>query len=216
MNVIIFGPPGAGKGTQSKNITNDFNLVQLSTGDLFRKEINNKTELGKKIETLINSGKLVSDEIVNNLIEDIISNSSISNKFLFDGYPRTLPQVYTLDKILKGLGQKISIVISLNVDQQVIIKRINGRIICTKCFKIFNEYFNPPDSKDHLCKREFLEKRPDDSAKTIINRFQNYISKTKPILEYYKKKGSLCEIDGNKKIDEIYDRIKGILNNIRH
>ena len=123
MNIIVFGPPGAGKGTQSNNIINDFNLKQISTGDLFRKEIKFQTYLGKKIETLINNGELVPDDIVNELIEKIISNSSNFNKLLFDGYPRTLSQVYSLEKVLNKFSQKISVVFSLNVDQDVIVKR---------------------------------------------------------------------------------------------
>ena len=215
MNIIVFGPPGAGKGTQSNNIINDFNLKQISTGDLFRKEIKFQTYLGKKIETLINNGELVPDDIVNELIEKIISNSSNFNKLLFDGYPRTLSQVYSLEKVLNKFSQKISVVFSLNVDQDVIVKRIGGRVICTNCSKIFNEYFNPPNSKNHICEKRHLKKRSDDDFKTAINRFQTYVTKTKPILDYYKKKETLSEIDGNQGIDEIYAKIKGIMKNIR-
>jgi adenylate kinase len=215
MNLIIFGPPGAGKGTQSKNIINNFNLKQVSTGDLLRNEIKIQTDLGKKIESIMNNGKLVSDDIVNTLIGKIISNPKNLNKLIFDGYPRTISQVYSLEKLLKEFNQKISIVFSLNVDKDIVSKRANGRVVCTRCFRIFNVYLNPPNSKNHKCEKKYLEKRTDDNSKTILNRYKTYVSKTKPILDYYSKKGILHNIDGSQKIDEIYHEIKGILKNIR-
>ena len=215
MNLIMFGSPGAGKGTQSKNIVNNFNLKQVSTGDLLRNEIRLKTNLGKKIETIINNGELVSDDVVNVLIEKIISDPNNFNRLIFDGYPRTISQVYTLEKLLKEFNQKISIVFNLNVDKDVVSKRVNGRLICTRCFGIFNVYFNPPDSKNHKCEKKYLEKRSDDNSKIILNRYETYIVKTKPIISYYNKKGLLLEIDGNQKNVEIYAKIKGILENIR-
>ena len=216
MNLIIFGPPGAGKGTQSNNIVNDFDLKQVSTGDLLRNEIKLQTDIGKKIESILNYGKLASDDVINTLIERIFSDPNNFNRLIFDGYPRTISQIYSLEKILKKFNQKISIVFSLSVDKDIISKRINGRIICAKCFRIFNVYFNPPNLKNHDCEQKYLKKRTDDNSKTILNRFDTYVTKTKPILDYYKKNGSLCEIDGNKKIDEIYNKIRGILMNIRY
>ena len=215
MNLIIFGPPGAGKGTQSNNIINNFNLKQVSTGDLLRSEIKTQTDLGKKIESIINNGELVSDDVVNTLIRKIISDPKNFNRLIFDGYPRTISQVYSLEKLLKEFNQKISIVFSLNVDKDIVSKRANGRVICTRCFRIFNVYLNPPNSKNHKCEKKYLEKRTDDDRKTILNRYETYVVKTKPILDYYDKKRFLVKIDGNQKIVEIYDKIKGILENIR-
>ena len=215
MNLIIFGPPGSGKSTQSNNIVNDFDLKQVSTGDLLRNEIKLQTDLGKKIESIINNGELVSNDIVNTLIEKIISDPNNFNRLIFDGYPRTISQIYSLEKLLKTFNQKISIVLNLSVDKDIISKRINGRIICAKCFGIFNVYFNPPNLKNHDCEKKYLKKRNDDNSKTILNRFETYVTKTNPILDYYQKGESLYEIDGNKKIDEIYNKIKGILENIR-
>ncbi len=215
MNLIIFGPPGGGKGTQSNNIVNDFDLKQISTGDLLRNEINLQTDLGKKIESIINNGELASDDVVNTLIEKIILDPDNFNRLIFDGYPRTILQTYSLEKLLKKFNQKISIVLSLNVDKDIILKRINGRVICDNCFKIFNVYFNPPNSKNHNCNKKYLIKRHDDNPKTILNRFETYVTKTNPILDYYKKTSSLYEIDGNQEIDEIYNKIKAILENIR-
>ena len=159
MNLIIFGPPGAGKGTQSNNIINNFDLKQVSTGDLLRSEIKIQTDLGKKIESIINNGELVSDDEVNTLIRKIISDPKNFNRLIFDGYPRTVSQVYSLEKLLKEFNQKISIVFNLNVDKDIVSKRVNGRVICTRCFEIFNVYFNPPNSKNHKCDQEISRKK---------------------------------------------------------
>ncbi len=215
MNLIIFGPPGAGKGTQSNNIINNFDLKQVSTGDLLRSEIKIRTDLGRKIESIINNGELVSDDVVNTLIRKIISDPKNFNRLIFDGYPRTISQVYILEKLLKEFNQKISIVFNLNVDKDIVSKRVNGRVICTRCFRIFNVYLNSPNSKNHRCEEKYLEKRTDDNSKTILNRYETYVAKTKPILDYYNKRGLLLEIDGSQKIVEIYSKIKGILENIR-
>jgi len=131
MNLIIFGPPGAGKGTQSNNIINNFDLKQVSTGDLLRSEIKIQTDLGKKIESIINNGELVSDDVVNTLIRKIISDPKNFNRLIFDGYPRTISQVYSLEKLLKEFNQKISIVFNLNVDKDIVSKRANDPSICS-------------------------------------------------------------------------------------
>ena len=177
MNIIIFGHTGAGKGTQSNNIINDFNLIQISTGDSFRNEIKQNTDLGKKIESLINSGELVPDDLVNEFIKKIISDPINLNRILFDGYPRTLSQVYSLEESLKNFNQKISAVISLKVSQDTVLKRITGRVLCSKCSKVFNTYFNPPESNNHFCEKKYLKKRDDDNSETVINRFQNLLQK---------------------------------------
>ena len=211
MNLILLGPPGAGKGTQSKRVSKNFNLIQISTGDLLRNEIKLETELGKEIESLINYGSLISDNIVNKLIEKTILNHKNFNKFIFDGYPRTIPQIKSLETLLTKSKQKISVVISLNVERETIIKRINGRIACNSCNRIFNLYFDPPNKENHDCDEKYLIKRSDDNSKVLINRFETYMSKTKPVLDYYKKLGLIKEIDGNRKIDEIYNKISDIL-----
>ena len=215
MNLIIFGSPGAGKGTQSNNIINNFDLKQVSTGDLLRSEIKIQTDLGKKNESIMNKGELVSDDAVNTLIRKIISDPKNFNRLIFDGYPRTISQVYSLEKLLKEFNQKISIVFNLNIDKDIVSKRVNGRVICTRCFRTFNVYLNPPNSKNHKCEKKYLEKRTDDNFKTFLNRYKTYVEKTRPILDYYNKMGLLLEIDGNQKIVEIYVKIRGILENIR-
>ncbi len=185
MNIVIFGPPGAGKGTQSKFIVNKYNLYQLSTGDLLRNEIKNKSELGTKISYIINSGGLVSDEIVDNLIEKFVSSNKYRNKIIFDGYPRTLIQAKNLDNLLKNYGQKIDVVLKLTVSLETIKKRIS--------------------------ERQIQENRSDDSEDIAIKRFQTYDQTTKPVLEYYKKQKLIKEVNGEQKIEEINKEIGDII-----
>ena len=156
MNIILFGPPGAGKGTQADKIVKKFNLYKVSTGDLLREEIKDNTNFGNKIKSIIDKGLLVSDNIINDLIIKILSDKKLYNRLIFDGYPRNLEQVKNLDSCIKRYNQKISCVLSLNVEKEFIIKRILGRQICTSCGLIFNEYFKPATSINHSCKLYFL------------------------------------------------------------
>ena len=210
MNIILFGPPGAGKGTQADNLVKDFNLYKISTGDLLRKEIKNNTLLGKKIKSVINKGLLVSDDIINDLMEKVLSDKKINNRLIFDGYPRNINQAKQLDLLIKKYNQKISCVLCLNVDKDTIIKRILGRQTCFNCGLIFNEYFKPATSKNHSCDAKFLNKRSDDNEKTVLHRFETYLEKTLPILNFYKELNLLHQINGMGKIHEIYKEIQGI------
>ena len=159
MNIILFGPPGAGKGTQGDNIVHHFNLYKVSSGDLLRNEIKNSTEIGLKIKSIIDDGNLVSDEIINNLIEIILKDKKFYNRLIFDGYPRNLDQAKKLSLLLEKYKQNISVVFSLNVSKEKVIKRILGRQTCTKCGLIFNEYFNPSTKDPYQCGSSFLLKR---------------------------------------------------------
>ncbi len=189
MNIIIFGPPGAGKGTQSKFIVNKFNLYQLSTGDLLRNEIKNKTKLGSEISSLINSGELVSDEIVGNLIEQFISNDTFKNKIIFDGYPRTLNQAKNLDNLLKKYKQKIDIVLKLSVSLETVKKRI--------------------------MERQTQEKRADDNEKIAIKRYKTYEKSSEPVIDYYKRSNLLKVVNGEAGITEINIEISGLIDAIK-
>ena len=211
MNIILFGPPGAGKGTQATKIVKKFNLHKVSTGDLLREEIKNNTDLGNKIKSIMDRGSLISDNIINDLITKVISNKKFYNRLIFDGYPRNLKQGKNLDSQIKKYKQKISCVLSLNVDKESIIKRISGRQICVNCGLIFNEYYYPASSKNHSCDPKFLNKRSDDNKKIIINRFETYLNKTLPILDFYKEQNLLHQINGMAKIDQIFDEICGII-----
>ena len=185
MNVIIFGPPGAGKGTQSQNIVKKFKLFQVSTGDLLRSEIKKKSEIGKEIEEIISRGDFATDEIVNKLIKNIIFDPQKKNKLIFDGYPRSLNQAKNLDLLLENSNQKINFIFFLNVNKDTIIKRIE--------------------------RRKILEKRPDDDLNTILKRYDAYMETTKPVLDFYSKNPNFYEIDGGEEISIISSKIEQIL-----
>ena len=211
MNVIIFGPPGAGKGTQAQNIADKFNLYQLSTGDLLRDEINSKTEIGKEIKNIIYKGGLATDGIVNRLIKKVVSDPNYRNRIIFDGYPRTINQAENLDIILNSHNQSINFVLFLNVSKDTVEKRLLGRIICEKCNKIYNVFFDKKEIENHSCEKNYLIKRKDDNQETIINRYEEYVKKTKPVLDFYSKRSYFHEVDGNEKIVEISSKIEEIL-----
>ena len=189
MNLVIFGPPGAGKGTQSKFIVSKYSLFQLSTGELLRNEINKKSELGKKISSIMNSGKLVSDEIVSNLIEKYVSNKIFKNKLIFDGYPRNLSQAKNLDILLKKYNQKINLVLRLSVSLETIKKRISERL--TK------------------------EKRADDTEDILIKRYETYEQSTRPVIDYYQQSNLLKVVNGEAGISEINKEISGLIDTIK-
>jgi len=189
MNIIIFGPPGAGKGTQSKFIVNKYNLYQLSTGELLRNEIKNKTELGSQISSIINSGELVSDEIVSNLIEKFVSNDIYKHKIIFDGYPRNLTQAKNLDNLLKKYKQKIDIVLKLSVSLETVKKRIS--------------------------ERQAQEKRADDNEEIAIKRYKTYEKSSEPVIDYYKQSNLLKVVNGETGISEINSEISGLIDAIK-
>ena len=214
MNLIIFGPPGAGKGTQSNFIVNKYNLFQLSTGEILRDEIKNKTELGTKISSIMNSGSLVSDEIVSMLIEKFILRIEYKNKFIFDGYPRNIPQAKNLDYLLNKYNQKIDLVLKLSVSLESIKKRISGRSVCSICGKIYNEFFNPAPINSNCCASKYLQKRTDDTLDVAVKRFKTYENKTYPLIEFYKKLNLLKVVNGENSITQINAEISGLIDTI--
>ena len=215
MNLVIFGPPGAGKGTQSNFIVKKFNLFQLSTGELLRKEIINKTQLGSKISSIMNSGNLVSDEIVSNLTEKFISKKEYKNKFIFDGYPRNKNQAENLNSLLKKYDQKINLVLKLSVSLNIIKKRISGRSVCSICGKIYNEFFNPAPLDSNCCASRFLQKRSDDTLEISISRYETYEKNIKPIINFYEKCKLLKVVNGEKPISEINNEISALIESIK-
>ena len=186
MNLILFGPPGAGKGTQSRYLVKKLNGFQISTGDMLRDEIKNNSEIGKKIINDMNDGKFVNDEIVNKLIKKVIFDPQKKNKLIFDGYPRSLSQAKNLDELLNNSDQNIDYIFFLNVNKATIMKRIE--------------------------KRKILEKRLDDDSATILKRYDTYMETTRPVLDFYSKNSNFYEIDGSLEIDEITAKIDSFIN----
>ena len=189
MNIVIFGPPGAGKGTQSNFIVKKFKLFQLSTGELLREEINNKTKLGQEIESIINSGNLVSDNIVSDLIEKYISNKIYKNRLIFDGYPRNLNQANNLNDLLKKYDQKIDMVLKLSVSLETI--------------------------KSRILERKIQEKRVDDDEDVAVKRFKTYEQNINPVIDFYKQTNLLTVVNGETSISKISDEIGGLIKAIK-
>ena len=211
MNIILFGPPGAGKGTQAQSIVRKHNYFQLSTGNLLREEVKLKTSLGAEIETLISNGKFVSDETVNTLLRQSITNLKFRDRIIFDGYPRNVEQAKNLELILGEFDQAIGHIIFLNVSKDIIEKRIMGRLTCEKCHMTMNEFFNKEQIELHPCGKEFLKKRKDDNLDVVVARYDTYMKLTKPVLDFYSKNANFIEIDGATGIEQITNKINEVI-----
>ena len=215
MNLVIFGPPGAGKGTQSKFIVKKYNFHQLSTGELLRNEIINKTKLGLEISSQMNSGMLVSDSIVSDIIEKFISKVDYKDRLIFDGYPRNKIQAENLNLLLNKYNQKIDLVLKLSVSLEIIKKRISGRSICLICGKIYNEFFNPAPVNSDCCASKFLQKRSDDTLEIAISRYETYEKNIKPVVDFYGESKLLKVVNGETSISQITNEISALIEGIK-
>lgn len=205
MRIILLGPPGAGKGTQAAGIVEKYNIPHISTGDIFRKNIKEGTELGKKAKGFIDQGLLVPDELTVGLVTDRISQPDCEKGFMLDGFPRNVAQAQHLDKYLKEVGISLDRVVNIEVDKDILVGRAVGRRICKSCGATYHVEFNPPkaDGVCDVCGGE-LYQRADDNEETVSKRIQVYLDETKPLVDYYSKEGIIANINGEQSIDKVF------------
>lgn len=216
MRLILLGPPGAGKGTQAKLLLDHYDIPQLSTGDMLREAVAAETEIGLKAKAIMDSGKLVSDDVVNAIVSERLDHDDCANGFILDGYPRTLEQADALEKMLADKKQKLDCVLEIAVDDDQLIDRVAGRFTCAKCGEGYHDVFKTP-KKEGVCDRcgstEF-KRREDDNAETMRARLQAYYKETSPLVGYYHAKGKLRRVSGMGEIGEIQNQIRRILDSL--
>lgn len=213
MNLILMGLPGAGKGTQAEKIIAEYQIPQISTGDMFRAAIANQTALGLKAKEYMDRGDLVPDEVTNGIVKERLAQDDTKNGFLLDGFPRTLDQAKALDEMLADLGKKIDAVIDINVPEEVLVERLTGRYMCRSCGASFHKVFKPTKVEgtcDRCGSHEFYQ-RDDDKPETVKSRLAVNIKNSEPILAYYKEQGLLKSIDGNRDIDAVFKDVQAII-----
>lgn len=213
MNLMLLGPPGAGKGTQAKRLEDGRGLIQLSTGDMLRAAVASGSEIGQQAKAIMERGDLVSDEIMIEMIRDRIQQPDCANGFILDGFPRTTAQAEALDEMLDGMSVKLDYVIEMKVDDAVLVERISGRYSCAKCGAGYHDSFQKPQTEgvcDSCGSTEFT-RRKDDNAETVASRLEAYHAQTAPLLPYYDGKGALKSVDGMAEIDEVTRQIEAVL-----
>jgi len=208
MRLILLGPPGAGKGTQAKRVIEEFDIPHISTGDIFRKNIKEKTELGQKVEGLLAEGKLVHDELTIEIVWDRLDQEDCKNGFLLDGFPRTIPQAEALDEGLAKRGLKLDRVLNIDVDKDSLVKRLSGRRVCPNCGASYHIDNNPPKVEGicDVCQTPVIQ-REDDKEQTVLDRIKVYDSQTKPLVDFYNKQDLVFTVDGTLPIDEITNKL---------
>lgn len=209
MQIVLFGPPGAGKGTQAKLLSDEYNIPHISTGDILRDNVKKGTALGIKAKKYMDKGELVPDSLLIDLIKDRLKAPDTKKGFLLDGFPRTIPQAEALDGIMEDLNRKLDGVVNVDVSSDELVKRLSGRRICRTCSAPFHQMFNPPKVADvcDKCSGE-LYQRDDDKEAAIKNRLTVYNKQTQPVLDYYKKQSILIDVDGEKDIEDVFSDIK--------
>ncbi len=213
MNIILLGPPGAGKGTQARRLVESRDMVQLSTGDMLRAARMSGTELGDKVAAIMDAGGLVTDEIVIGLIEEQLTTTTAPGGFIFDGFPRTLAQADALGDLLERIGQRLDRVIAMEVDDEALVQRITARSTCAGCGEVYNDLTKPipADGKCENCGGDSFKRRADDNEESLKKRLLEYYKKTSPLIGYYYAKGLLSTVNGLGSIDEVADAIAAAL-----
>ena len=208
LNIVLLGPPGAGKGTQAELIVQKYGIPQISTGDIFRANIKNGTELGMKAKAYMDKGDLVPDELVVDLVKDRIEQDDCKDGFMLDGFPRTVFQAEELDKIMEARGLKIDSVLNIDVKPEKLVKRIAGRRVCKACGATYNVDYKPP-AKEGVCDKcgDEVYQRADDTEETVQNRIKVYFSQTAPLIDYYEKSGVIANIDGDTSEEAVFAQI---------
>jgi adenylate kinase len=213
MNLILLGPPGAGKGTQAQRLQDRYGIVQLSTGDMLRAAVAAGSEVGQQAKAIMEAGKLVPDEVMVRMIAERIAEPDCKNGFILDGFPRTIAQAEALDKMLAGKGLKLDAVIEMKVDDEALVKRITGRFSCAKCGTVYHDEEKRPKTPgvcDKCGSKEFV-RRPDDNEETVKARLAAYHGQTAPLLPYYRGKGMLKSVNGMAPIDEVTQQVESLL-----
>ncbi len=212
MNLILLGPPGAGKGTQAEKISAHYAIPHVSTGDIFRENLRKGTELGLKAKEYMDRGELVPDEVVIDIVKDRLSTPDCRGGFILDGFPRTVAQADALKDMLSSLGMHIDHVINIQVPQDVVVKRLTARRTCSSCGSVYHLLYNPPQEEGVCdeCGGE-LYQRDDDSRETVLSRLEEYEKKTQPLSEYYRREGLLRDIDGSAEPGGVFEEIRAVI-----